>query len=94
MLKVLHEMGLFLSYSAWIFLPCACVELLISPPGKQKVVVNYMTGTSDTTNTLICIHTIPCSRINLFGTYYDITTDQSGTKFHMILVNELITNKC
>jgi hypothetical protein len=35
------------------FLPCAYVELLISPPGKQKVVVNCMTATSDTTNTLI-----------------------------------------
>jgi hypothetical protein len=46
-------MGLYLSYSAWIFLPCACVELLISPPAKQKVVVNYMTSTSDTTNTLL-----------------------------------------
>ena len=37
-----------------MFLPCVCVELLISPPGKQKV-VNNMTATSDTTNILIPI---------------------------------------
>ena len=38
-----------------MFLPCVCVELLISPPGKQKVVVNNMIATSDTTNILIAI---------------------------------------
>jgi len=55
MLTFVHEMGLFLSYSACIFLPCVCVELLISPPGKQKVVVNNMTATSDTTTILRAI---------------------------------------
>ena len=38
-----------------MFLPCVCVELLISPPGKQKVVVHNMIATSDTTNILIAI---------------------------------------
>lgn len=93
MFTVVHEMGQFLLYSACIFLPCACVELLISPPGKQKVVVNNMKATSDTTNTLIAFilyHVVK----SIYSVHTILSQQTSGSKFHMTLVNKLIINEC